>query len=121
MKRKIISDKNIVRHLVQSSISSKYQDGYIRTFHCIRCGHHPLAIHQLWMRDDGENMITRVIFFDHNGPKEITKTGSLSNVDGESMSMVSCGRCGIPGYIENIPKMLTEDDDLDMALELVNN
>ena len=115
MRHESKSNKKLIRHLVQTSIGSEYKKDYILLFHCIRCGYHPWAVHQTWIKGNEKNIITRVIYFEKGKPKEIIKIGNINNADDESISTVMCGKCGIPGYIENMPKIYSDDDDLELA------
>ena len=113
------SDSKKLRRLIGKSISSEYKKDFTKAFHCINCGHHPLVIHQIWMKGDEKNIVTRVVILEHEEPKEIFKTGSIKSGDGESIEMVTCGSCGIPGRLDSIPKIFAEmdDDEIDSIID----
>ena len=114
MSAKSKTDNKKLSRLIRKSIRAEYKKDFTRAFHCINCGRHPLVIHQTWIKGFEKSIVTRVVLLEMDKPKEIYKTGTLSG-EGESVEMLTCGICGVPGHLDSIPKIFAAmDDEIDM-------
>ena len=80
----------------------------IDVFVCQKCGIHPKAISVLTIDGDENKVIVQCKNI-KNGEIEIKHTiGKKYNLDGGTTEELICGKCGRPGRISKVPKMVVD-------------
>ena len=86
----------------------KYRKNCIDVFACHKCGTHPKALSILRVNGDENKIIVQCKNI-KNGEVEVKHSiGQRYNVDGEITEELVCGKCGRPGRMVKVPKMMVE-------------
>ena len=102
------SKKNLSFNFKKNEIKSEEvieQKNLIKLFNCHKCGFHSKSISKFFIKGYEDDFIVQLISLHPEKPQKTIELDSrkLMN-EGELIEEVTCGICGKPGSIENVPE-----------------